>query len=297
MGIVANIAQLTGMDVLSVIVLISEAANNARMHKSDCRLFAQWLTMVENVLRPVINAEWIKIPENQMILERLEGALGRARDLVESCGNRSYPYLVVTRCVFAKRLNNSRAEIESILLLFQIAAINSRYAFISETQKAATERFKELLDEETEDIKYKDFVKKHRNDSRFKDLDHKRQKKLFNERMNTIRKGRFKDLLRERGDIDLNSRFSQVEDSLRNDPIFKAVKKGDRTTLFNELVAELGATQQDIESGATERNETEVEISPAAYMHNVLRRMVDSLQKILCKPACTRDVSQSAHDN
>lgn len=299
-GNIAAIAQLTGIDVLSLIVLIGEAANRARMHKSECLYFAQWLTMVDNVLRPVMNAQWIK--DNEMMLQRLEVALTEANDLVQSCGNRSYAYLVVTRCGFAERLNQSRAEIESILPLLQIAATHNLSALITEAQEAATERFKQLVDETSKDItthkKYKKWAKRWHNDKRFKDLDPKSRKRLFNERLNTNRRANFKDMLQETGDINLNTSFSWVENRLRDDPRFKAVKKGDRTTLFNEHVDEMRATNQDNESGATARNENEVEISVVVYMHEVLRRMVNSLQKILKrKPACTRDASQSAHDN
>lgn len=314
----ANIAQLigSGIDVLSLIDLIRKAANHARVHKSECHHFAEWLTMVENVLRPVMNAQWIKIPYNEMILQQLEVALREANALVQSCGNGSYAYLVVTRCGFAERLHQSQVEIERILLLFQIAATHSLSALITKphvttlsAQEAATERFEELLDEASKDItihtKYKDWAKRWGNDNRFKDLDRKSRQLLLNERVNTLKKdlenrrvaahASFKVMLRERGDINLNSHFSGVEDSLRSDPRFKAVKKGDRTILFKKYVAEMGATN---ESGATAMNENEVEISVIVYMHGVLRRMVNSLQKILKrKPACTRDASQSAHDN
>lgn len=317
----ANIAQLigSGSDVLSVIDLIRKAANHARVHKSECRHFAEWLTIVENVVRPVMNEQWIKIQSNEMILQQLEVALREANDLVQSCGNRSYAYLVVTRCGVAERLHQSRAEIERILPLFHIAATHSLSALITgaqattfSDQEAATQRFKKLLDEASKDItihtKYKDWAKRWGNDNRFKDLDRKSRQLLLNERVNTLRKdlenrrvasrADFKDMLRERDDINLNSSFSRVKDSLRNDLRFKAVKKGVRTTLFNEYVAEMGATNQDIQSGATATNENEVEISAVVYMPKVLRRMVNSLQKILRrKPACTRDASQSAHDN
>ncbi|XP_054823893.1 pre-mRNA-processing protein 40C isoform X2 [Prosopis cineraria] len=132
-------------------------------------------------------------------------------------------------------------------------------------QKAAIEGFKQLLDEASEDINhntdYQTFRKKWGNDPRFEALDRKDREHLFNERVLPLKKAAeekaqairaaaaasFKSMLLERGDITVNSRWSRVKESLRNDPRYKSVRHEDRDVLFNEYISELKAAEQAAE--------------------------------------------------
>ncbi|KAK4264142.1 hypothetical protein QN277_029471 [Acacia crassicarpa] len=132
-------------------------------------------------------------------------------------------------------------------------------------QRAAIEGFKQLLDESSEDINhntdYQTFRKKWGNDARFEALDRKDREQLFNERVLPLKKAAeekaqairaaaaasFYSMLQERGDITVNSRWSRVKESLRNDPRYKSVRHEDRDVLFNEYISELRAADQAAE--------------------------------------------------
>ncbi|XP_027354873.1 pre-mRNA-processing protein 40C isoform X2 [Abrus precatorius] len=132
-------------------------------------------------------------------------------------------------------------------------------------QKAAVEGFKQLLDEASEDIghntDYQTLRKKWGNDPRFEALDRKEREHLLNERVLPLKKAAeekaqamravaaasFKSMLKDRGDISFNSRWSRVKENLRDDPRYKSVRHEDRETLFNEYISELKAAEHAAE--------------------------------------------------
>ncbi|PNY06414.1 cornifelin [Trifolium pratense] len=76
-GEIANVAQLTGLDAVKLIGMIVKAANTARMHKKNCRQFAQHLKLIGNLLDQLKISELKKYPETREPLEQLEDALRR----------------------------------------------------------------------------------------------------------------------------------------------------------------------------------------------------------------------------
>ncbi|MED6158668.1 hypothetical protein PIB30_034913, partial [Stylosanthes scabra] len=132
-------------------------------------------------------------------------------------------------------------------------------------QKAAIEGFKQLLDEASEDIDhntdYQTFRKKWGNDPRFEALDRKEWEHLLSERVLPLKKAAeqkaqasriaaatgFKSMLKARDDISINSRWSRVKESLRDDPRYKSVRHEDREILFNEYISELKAAEHAAE--------------------------------------------------
>lgn len=143
-------------------------------------------------------------------------------------------------------------------------------------QKAAIEGFKNLLEEAKEDIDektdYQTFRKKWGHDPRFEALNRKEREALLNERVHSLKKeaegkakaarlavaSSFKSMLRERGDITTNSRWSRVKDSIRDDPRYKSVKHEDREILFNEYISDLKTAEDEAERVAkAKRDEQE----------------------------------------
>ncbi|XP_022146153.1 pre-mRNA-processing protein 40C [Momordica charantia] len=140
-------------------------------------------------------------------------------------------------------------------------------------QKAAIEGFKQLLDSASEDIdqstSYQTFKKKWGNDPRFEALDRKDRENLLNERVICLKKAAvekahalwaasttsFKSMLRERGDINVNSRWLRVKDSLRDDPRYRSVKHEEREMLFNEYIFELKAVEEEKQRESKTRKE------------------------------------------
>nr|XP_016437993.1 PREDICTED: pre-mRNA-processing protein 40C-like [Nicotiana tabacum] len=70
----------------------------------------------------------------------------------------------------------------------------------------------------------------------------------------------FKSMLREREDITLNTRWSKVKDSLRDDPRYKSVKHEDREALFNDYLSELKSAEQEVARIAKAKHDEEVRI-------------------------------------
>ncbi|KAG7582597.1 FF domain superfamily [Arabidopsis suecica] len=127
--------------------------------------------------------------------------------------------------------------------------------------KAAIEGFRQLLDEASTDIDqhtdYHAFKKKWGNDLRFEALERKEREAFLNERVLSLKRtaeqkaqeiraaaaSDFKTMLRER-EVSLNSHWSKVKDSLRNDPRYRSVAREDREAFYYEYIAELKAAQR-----------------------------------------------------
>ncbi|XP_039054774.1 pre-mRNA-processing protein 40C-like [Hibiscus syriacus] len=142
-------------------------------------------------------------------------------------------------------------------------------------QKAAIEGFKKLLGEASEDIdhntNYQSFKRKWGSDPRFEALDRKDRELLLNERVFLLKRAAedktrairaaaassFKAMIKEKGDINVNSRWSRVKESLRNDPRYKSVKHEDREVLFNDYISELKAVDERAERKEKVRKEEE----------------------------------------
>ncbi|WRX16612.1 WW domain - like 2 [Theobroma cacao] len=141
--------------------------------------------------------------------------------------------------------------------------------------KAAIEGFKQLLDEASEDIdhntNYQTFKRKWGSDLRFEALDRKDRELLLTERVLPLKRAAeekaqairaaaassLKSMLKEKGDITVNSRWSRVKDSIRDDPRYKCVKHEDREVLFNEYISELKAVEENAERKERVKKEEE----------------------------------------
>lgn len=148
LGDLANIAQLTGIDAVKLIVLIGRAANTARMHKKNCRQFAQHLKLIGNLLEQLKISELKKYPETREPLEQLEDALRRAYVLVDSCQNRSYLYLLAMGWNIVYQFKKAQSEIDRYLRIIPLitlvdnARVKERLEYIERDEREYT------LDEE-----------------------------------------------------------------------------------------------------------------------------------------------------
>ncbi|RDX86235.1 Protein MID1-COMPLEMENTING ACTIVITY 1 [Mucuna pruriens] len=158
MGELANVAQLTGVDAVRLIGMIVRAASTARMHKKNCRQFAQHLKLIGNLLEQLKISELKKYPETREPLEQLEDALRRSYILVNSCQDRSYLYLLAMGWNIVYQFRKAQNEIDRYLRLVPLITLvdNSRvrerleviemdqreYTLDDEDQKAQTVIFK-----------------------------------------------------------------------------------------------------------------------------------------------------------
>ncbi|KAL0347480.1 UNVERIFIED_CONTAM: Cell number regulator 13 [Sesamum calycinum] len=132
-GEIANVVQLTGLNAVSLIGLIVKAASTARMHKQNCRQFAQHVKMIGNLLEQLKISEMRKYPETREPLEQLEDALRRAYLLVNSCQERSYLYLMAMGWNIVYQFRRAQEEIDRYLRIIPLIALidNARKAFLA----------------------------------------------------------------------------------------------------------------------------------------------------------------------
>lgn len=123
MGDVANIGQLTGVNALQLISMIVTAANNARMHKKNCRQFAQHLKLISNLLEQLTFSQILQHAETREPLVHFEEALRKAVVLVESCRDRSYLYLVAMGWVYVNKFREYQDEIDKYLRLIPLISL------------------------------------------------------------------------------------------------------------------------------------------------------------------------------
>ncbi|KAF2312437.1 hypothetical protein GH714_034680 [Hevea brasiliensis] len=117
LGEIATVAQLTGLDAVRLIGMIAKAANTARMHKKNCRQFAQHLKLIGNLLEQLKISELKRYPETREPLEQLEDALRRSYILVNSCQDRSYLYLLAMGWNIVYQFRKAQNEIDRYLRL------------------------------------------------------------------------------------------------------------------------------------------------------------------------------------
>nr|KYP31202.1 hypothetical protein KK1_048707 [Cajanus cajan] len=122
-GELANVAQLTGIDAVRLIGMIVKAATTARMHKKNCRQFAQHLKLIGNLLEQLKISDLKKYPETREPLEQLEDALRRSYILVHSCQDRSYLYLLAMGWNIVYQFRKAQSEIDSYLRLVPLISL------------------------------------------------------------------------------------------------------------------------------------------------------------------------------
>lgn len=122
-GDIANVAQLTGIDAVKLIGLIVKAAATARMHKKNCRQFAQHLKLIGNLLEQLKISELKRYPETREPLEQLEDALRRSYILVNSCQDRSYLYLLAMGWNIVYQFRKAQNEIDRYLKLVPLITL------------------------------------------------------------------------------------------------------------------------------------------------------------------------------
>ncbi|KAL8514795.1 hypothetical protein ACS0TY_013758 [Phlomoides rotata] len=122
-GEAANIIQLTGLNAIALVGLIVKAANTARMHKKNCRQFAQHVKLIGNLLEQLKISELKRYPETREPLEQLEDALRRAYLLVNSCQERSYLYLMAMGWNIVYQFRRAQEEIDRYLRIIPLIAL------------------------------------------------------------------------------------------------------------------------------------------------------------------------------
>ncbi|KAL5995670.1 Cell number regulator 13 [Asimina triloba] len=148
LGEIANIAQLTGLDAVRLIGMIVKAASTARMHKKNCRQFAQHLKLIGNLLEQLKISELKKYPETREPLEQLEDALRRSYILVNSCQDRSYLYLLAMGWNIVYQFRKAQGEIDRYLKIVPLITLVDNARFKERIEDIERDQREYTLDEE-----------------------------------------------------------------------------------------------------------------------------------------------------
>ncbi|XP_050228527.1 protein MID1-COMPLEMENTING ACTIVITY 1 [Mercurialis annua] len=157
-GEIANVAQLTGLDAVKLIGMIVKAASTARMHKKNCRQFAQHLKLIGNLLEQLKISELKKYSETREPLEQLEEALRRSYILVNSCQDRSYLYLLAMGWNIVYQFRKAQNEIDRYLRLVPLITLVDNARVRERLEVIEMDQHEYTLDEE--DRKVQDVIMK-----------------------------------------------------------------------------------------------------------------------------------------
>ncbi|BBN12371.1 hypothetical protein Mp_5g19510 [Marchantia polymorpha subsp. ruderalis] len=123
-GEIANVVQISAS--LKLIYSIVAAASNARMHKRNCRQFAQHLKLIANLLeqlKPQDVDEYPEYRDTREPLDHLERCLKRALTLVENCRDKSYLYLIAMGWHIVNQFKDYQYEIDRYLRLIPLISL------------------------------------------------------------------------------------------------------------------------------------------------------------------------------
>ncbi|XP_065039322.1 cell number regulator 13-like isoform X2 [Musa acuminata AAA Group] len=148
MGDMANVVQLTGLDAVRLIGMIVKAASVARMHKKNCRRFAQHLKLIGSLLEQLKISELKRYPETREPLEQLEDALRRSYILVNSCQDRSYLYLLAMGWNIVYQFRRAQSEIDRYLRLIPLITLVDKHRIRERLEYIERDQCEYSFDEE-----------------------------------------------------------------------------------------------------------------------------------------------------
>ncbi|WOL07336.1 protein MID1-COMPLEMENTING ACTIVITY 1-like isoform X3 [Canna indica] len=116
-GRMANVAQLVGTDPISLVNAVITNVSDARTHRKVCKRFVMQLEVIRNLLELLNMSELNNYPWRlRRPLAQLEGTLQRSFDLVNSCKNHNYLYLLLLGRSIARQFKRAQSEIEMHLI-------------------------------------------------------------------------------------------------------------------------------------------------------------------------------------
>lgn len=140
LGLAANVAQLAGLDVITLVKVIKNRVETVRQNKEDCELLAERADMILDLLRRVQESKVIEDPDMWKPTEGLKSTLRRAAAIVKSCQEDwSYAYRFCKGGRIARELRKVLKDLKFYILplIGMITIINhdqnTRYYYIPET--------------------------------------------------------------------------------------------------------------------------------------------------------------------
>ncbi|KAJ8769468.1 hypothetical protein K2173_002958 [Erythroxylum novogranatense] len=148
-----NAAETCGVQAVGLANMIISSARNASIHQSNCQQLAEHVKIVSSLLEKLKETDLMRLPATKEPLEGLEEALRKALDLVQSCKDKSYLYMLATGWSVVYQFRQVQDEIDRYLKLVPLISLVHEFRMqdIKEGLQAVEEDHREYsLDEDVE---------------------------------------------------------------------------------------------------------------------------------------------------
>ncbi|XP_015877438.3 protein MID1-COMPLEMENTING ACTIVITY 1 [Ziziphus jujuba] len=118
-----NLVQVSGLDALTLSNMIVSSARNAISHRRNCEQLAEHVRIIGNLLEKLKQTDLMDLPATKEPLDGLQEALKKALELVQSCRDNSYLYMLAMGWSVVYRFRQVQAEIDRYLRLVPLISI------------------------------------------------------------------------------------------------------------------------------------------------------------------------------
>lgn len=117
---------VTGVNLFGLITMITTAAKHATTHRTNCEQMAGHVKMIGNLLDKLKSNDTdhlMSFPATGEPLDLLEESLRKALDLVESCREKSYLYMLAMGWSVVYQFRRVQADIDRYLKLVPLISL------------------------------------------------------------------------------------------------------------------------------------------------------------------------------
>lgn len=118
-----SLAQASGVDALGLVNMIISAARNAITHRKNCEQLAEHVRLIGNLVEKLKGTDLMRMPATKESLDGMEEALRKGLDLVESCKDKSYLYMLAMGWSVVYQFRQVHAEIDRFLGLVPLISL------------------------------------------------------------------------------------------------------------------------------------------------------------------------------
>ena len=113
----------SGVDTLGLSNMIISSAQNTTTHRKNCEQLAEHVRLIGNLLEKLKSTDLMNLPETKEPLDGLEETLRKALELVESCREKSYLYMLAMGWNVVYQFRQVQADIDRYLRLVPLISL------------------------------------------------------------------------------------------------------------------------------------------------------------------------------
>ena len=103
--------------------MIISSAQNTNTHRKNCEQLAEHVRLIGNLLEKLKSTDLMNLPATKEPLDGLEEALRKALELVESCREKSYLYMLAMGWNVVYQFRQVQADIDRYLRLVPLISL------------------------------------------------------------------------------------------------------------------------------------------------------------------------------